>query len=112
MSSPTEPDTSLEDALEVARGAYRERAHLVALLASMYPSSIGHTDASCPEYAVVIVNFPTGQAAWHVSPDDLDLFQHVTRTDVDLWDGHTTAQKYQRINAYTLANATGTGEVV
>ncbi len=102
-----EPD--LETALEAMRDAYRQRAHLVALLASMYPSTIGHTDASCPEYAVVIVRFPTGQATWHIAPDDLDLFEHVTKTDVDLWDGHTTEQKYAVIDAYARANARNNG---
>ncbi len=90
---------------------YRERAHLVALLASMYPSHIGFTDEAEPNWAVVMVYLPTGQCAWHVAPDDMDLFQHVRREGTDLWDGHTTEQKYERINAYTLANATGTGEV-
>lgn len=107
-----ENDQALADAIAAIHGAYRERAHLVALLASMYPSHIGHTDRECPEYAVVIVRLPTGQAAWHISPDDLDLFTHVAREDADLWDRHTTAQKYERIDAFTRANAEGTGEVV
>lgn len=89
---------------------YRERAHLLALLASMYRSTIGYTDEAKPEWAVLIVNFPTGQASWHISPDDMDLFDHVPAVNVDLWDGHTTEQKYERIDAYTRANAAGTGE--
>lgn len=58
-----------------------------------------------------MVYLPTGQCAWHVSPDDVDLFEHVKREETDLWDGHTTDQKHERIRAYTRANADGTGEV-
>lgn len=84
---------------------YRERAHLVAHLAAAYPSTIGYHDPTEPDWAVVIVNLPTGQASWHVSPDDMDLFAHVARTDVNTWDGHSTEEKYQRLDkhARTLA---------
>lgn len=91
---------------------YRERSHLVALLASMYPSTIGYHDPQEPDWAVVTVWLPTGQVSWHVAPDDMDLFGHVRQTDVSDWDGHTTEEKYGRIDAYTRANAEGYGEVV
>ena len=82
-------------------GAYRERAHLVALLAAQYPSHIGHTDPSAPDWAVVTVELPTGQACWHVAPADMDLFGHVEPTPryARGWDGHTTDEKYERIAA-------------
>lgn len=92
---------------EVLRSVYRERAALTALLAACYPSTLGHTDPQEPDWAVLIVNMPSGQAAWHISPDDMDLFGHVDRTDVDLWDGHTTAQKYERIAAEVRALTPG-----
>ena len=80
-------------------GAYRERARLVALLAAQYPSHIGHTDASAPDWAVVTVELPTGQACWHVAPADMDLFAHVEPTPryARGWDRHTTEEKYERI---------------
>ncbi|SDM76817.1 WDGH domain-containing protein [Streptomyces wuyuanensis] len=85
-------------------GAYRERAQLVAHLASIYPSHIGYTDRSAPDWAVVIVQTPTGQMSWHVAPSDMDLFEHVPRSRPGGpgWDGHTTEQKYKRLRALTL----------
>jgi hypothetical protein len=94
VTFPGDPDPS--DALAAA---YRERAHLVALLATWYPSHIGHTDPAAPDWAVVTVELPTGQACWHVATDDMDLFRHVQSTLYYArgWDGHTTDEKYQRI---------------
>lgn len=76
---------------------YRERAHLVALLATLYPSTIGPHDPNWPEWSVVIIDLPTGQASWHVAPTDLDLFRHVTPSVKNTWDGHSTDEKYERI---------------
>lgn len=79
---------------------YRERAHLVA-----HPSTIGYHDPNEPDWAVVIIDLPTGQASWHVSPDDMDLFGHVQRSEANTWDGHSTEEKYARIDAHTRALA-------
>jgi hypothetical protein len=79
--------------------AYTERANLVALLASLYPSRWRYADPSTPGWPVVFVDLPTGQASWHVSPEDWHLFAHVphgTGPGAE-WDGHTTEQKYQRL---------------
>ena len=80
---------------------YRERAHLVAHLAALYPSTIGHTDPQEPDWAVVTVDTTEGQMSWHISPDDLHLFSHVSRDNPTAWDGHTTAEKYARLDALT-----------
>lgn len=90
---------------------YRERAHLVAHLATIYPSTIGHTDPAEPEWAVVVVETPTGQMSWHVSPVDLDLFRHVTRSTVSTWDGHTTDEKYERLRRLIGGLLTVTAEI-
>ncbi len=87
---------------------YRERAHLVALLASMYPSGLDHDPAE-PEYVVMIVELPTGQVSWHIAPEDTDLFPHVRGLPRKAWDGHTTEEKYERVDAYTRANARSMG---
>jgi hypothetical protein len=89
--------------------AYRERAHLVAHLASLYPSHIGHTDPAAPDWAVVIIEGPTGQMSWHIAPRDMDLFEHVdgAYADSPVWDGHTTEQKYERLHALTVRPAKG-----
>lgn len=46
-------------------------------------------DASKPEWPVCYIELPTGQVSWH-------LPQHETP-----WDGHTTEEKYKRIDDYT-----------
>ncbi|NUQ98289.1 MAG: hypothetical protein HOY79_17655 [Streptomyces sp.] len=93
--------------------AYRERAHLVALLATWYPSHIGHTDPNAPDWAVLTVELPTGQACWHIAPDDMDLFAHVMPTPryARGWDGHSAEEKYQRIDALA-AQIAGESEIV
>lgn len=78
---------------------YRERAHLVAHLAAVYPSRIG-VDPAEPDWPVVYVETEAGQLSWHIAPADLSLFSHVPRGDVD-WDGHSTALKYQRLDNLT-----------
>jgi hypothetical protein len=88
-------------------GAYRERAHLVAHLASLYPSHIGLTDPNAPDWAVVTVETPTGQMTWHIAATDLGLFEHVERSLDPVWDGHTTEQKYERLRQLTIRPAKG-----
>lgn len=87
---------------EELNAAYRERAHLVALLAAVYPSQFcENPDPDYEDWPIVYVETPTGQASWHVSPQDTDLFPHVKfGTDAE-WDGHTTDEKYARIRHLT-----------
>ncbi len=79
---------------------YRERAHLVAHLAAVYPSRIG-VDPAEPDWPVVYVETAAGQLSWHISADDLPLFSHVPRSDGAEWDGHSTELKYQRLDNLT-----------
>jgi hypothetical protein len=51
-------------------------------------------DASEPEWPVGYIELPTGQVSWHIP-------QHATP-----WDGHTTEEKYKRINEYVAAVST------
>ncbi|MEW1630791.1 hypothetical protein AB0387_25955 [Streptomyces sp. NPDC089173] len=90
---------------EAADAVYRERAHLVALLAALHPSYIGRTDPSAPDWAVVIIETPAGQMSWHIAPRDMDLFTHVQPVNRICrgWDGHTTDEKYQRMRDLTEA---------
>lgn len=91
------------DPMDALNAAYRERAHLLALLAAQYPSHIGRTDPAAPDWAVVTVELPTGRACWHISADDEDLFQHVDQEPARAiaWDGHSTGEKYRRIDELT-----------
>lgn len=101
----------LELAMETVRelrvdidSGYRERAHLVAHLAALYPSVVAHgADPNAPGFAIVYVTLPggEGQGSWHIAERDLDLFEHVHRDDTATWDGHSTAEKYRRLEAAT-----------
>lgn len=85
-------------------GAYRERAQLLAWLAAEAPAVIAPAlDLDEPGWWIVYVNTTAGQLSWHISPRDAGLFTHVERVEPDdpraRWDGHTTAEKYDRIRA-------------
>ncbi|MCG0066277.1 hypothetical protein L0F81_23800 [Streptomyces tricolor] len=88
-------------------GAYRERAHLVALLAAMTDGAVitYAPDVEEPGWQIVYLTLGGQQCSWHIAPRDADLFEHVERVgalDVRaLWDGHTTEEKYTHIAAWT-----------
>jgi hypothetical protein len=88
-------------------GIYRERAHLVAHLAALYPSALVHgSDPNAPDWPVIYIDTPRGQLSWHLATEDLDLFAHVpvpTGDQAPKWDGHTTTEKYQRLASLTAA---------
>lgn len=86
------------NAVERAVGpVYRERAHLLSLLCSSHRA--GLTEApDAPGWWLLGLNVGNRVCTWHISSDDLVLFNHVPRVDPDdprvRWDGHTTAEKY------------------
>jgi hypothetical protein len=88
-------------------GAYRERAHLVALLAAMTDDAViaAAPDVEEPGWQIVYLRIGGRQASWHISPRDADLFQCVPHVDAGhplaQWDGHTTEDKYRDIHQHT-----------
>jgi hypothetical protein len=88
-------------------GAYRERAHLVALLAAMTDDAVitYAPDIEEPGWQIAYLTIGGQQCSWHIAPRDAELFEHVERVgalDVRaLWDGHTTEEKYQHIATHT-----------
>ncbi|MCX4993820.1 hypothetical protein [Streptomyces longwoodensis] len=111
----SEPNTDDEPDWEAAAkdreaerdGAYRERAHLVALLAAMTDGAVitDAPDVDEPGWQIVYLRLGGRQASWHVHPRDAGLFAHVERVEPDdpraCWDGHTTEEKYLGITAWT-----------
>lgn len=91
----------------MSHALYRERAHLVAFLATVYPSCVAYNDPLAPGWPVVFVETPEGQLSWHVSPLDLDLLVHVRRDERVVWDAHSTEEKYARLARLVAARAEG-----
>lgn len=86
-------------------GAYRERAHLLALLASLHPSVIAPApDVDEDGWQILYLRIGGKQASWHIAPRDAELFAHVEHVPADdlraQWDGHTTEQKYEHIGQH------------
>lgn len=82
---------------------YRERAQLVAFVASLFPSVIAYSDPDEPNWPVIYITSPAGQMSWHLHKDDLELFAHVPMAQADdphaQWDGHSSEEKYRRLAA-------------
>lgn len=80
---------------------YRERACLIAHLTSLYPSVGCYNDPEAPEWLVVYVEMPVGQMSWHVAPEDVDLFEGLCIVDQYEGDGHSTDEKYEKLQNFT-----------
>lgn len=82
---------------------HRERAHLVAYLASQHTALISYADPDEPDWPVIYISTAEGQMSWHLSEDDLDLFGPIPFVGPDkvTWDGHTTEEKYARLDRLT-----------
>lgn len=86
--------------------AYRERALLLAHLATLYPAHLQVSEDE-PGYTGLFLALATGQTAWYIKDDDLDLFSHVPYA----WeehDGHTVEMRFRRVLEATEQRATGT----
>lgn len=89
-------------------GAYSERNRCVAVIAWLavrlaYRVWLGqHPDDPSwdPEWrTIVFVELPTGQVSWHIHDSERHLFEGVANSSTKPWDGHTTAEKYERCAA-------------
>lgn len=82
--------------MEKELNVYRERAYLIAHLARIYPSHWTYDD-SASHWPVAVIDTPEGQLSWHISLDDVALFPAMDYI-LDLWDGHSTEEKYARLS--------------
>ena len=80
-------------------GAYLERNQVVAALAKCFPSGVARTAIegwSEDWHGCVFVDLPAGQASWHFHDSQAHLFEGLPPYP-GRWDGHTTAEKYERL---------------
>ncbi|GAB6139082.1 hypothetical protein [Halanaerobaculum tunisiense] len=83
---------ALEEIKQTDRRDYeaRNKAVLQAMSSAIekgYDAGI-RMDYTKPDFPVVYIELPTGQVSWH-------LPEHKKE-----WDGHSTEEKYERINEY------------
>ncbi len=97
--------------------AYEDRARILAVMASQYPSSLEHdsTEPSDSEWLWVLIiqlpkvfHCPATQLSWHIKSSDLRWFDHVPRQLGYVWDGHSTVEKHQRMCRFCDARAGST----
>jgi len=84
-------------------GAYSERDQLVCALSKCFPSWLERHPNNDQTWDndwrwIVFVQLPTGQASWHIHDSEYPWFSHLAFRDHHSWDGHTTAEKYERLN--------------
>lgn len=97
----------INDLTEERDGAYRERAHLVALLAAMTTDAVitPAGDVDEPGWQIAYLSLGGRQCSWHIAPRDAELFEHLEHVPANdpraQWDGHTTDEKYKHIAAWT-----------
>lgn len=94
--------TDLSADSDHVRELYRERAHLLAVLAELYLARIAYNDPNEPGMPVLYLHTNSGQVAYHLNPDDLDLFEHVLvdhdgTSTFTAWDGHTKTDALKRL---------------
>jgi hypothetical protein len=81
--------------------AYAERNKLVAFLSRLYPAHRGWHEGDDWEddwRNIIFINTPAGQLSWHIHNDEVEFFDHIPFDgSQDLWDGHTTEEKYERL---------------
>ena len=89
--------------MDTPEEVYRDRAHLIAFLASQLPSVKTYNDPEEPDWMLVYIETPYGQLSWHIAPSDVSLFQHVRMVTPDEveWDGHTNLEKFERMRRLT-----------
>ena len=96
----------LQDARAEKDFAYHERDMLVSALSKVYPSHVARHPDSDETWedefrTIVCVHLPTGQATWHVHDSEAGLFSHLV-SGGEHWDGHLTAEKYDRLSALSV----------
>lgn len=90
---------------------YRERAYLVSFLTTIFPSVGIYDNADEPEYMLVYVETPVGQMSWHIHPDDIDLFEGLYLVSQYTWDGHSTREKYDKLQELTMSRRVPSGKL-
>lgn len=103
----------LREAEASKNGAYNERDRCVALIARManalgYRAGLGEHPREDVSWdhdwrTIVFVDLPAGQASWHIHDSERPLFVALDAYSGQ-WDGHSTEEKYRRVDLTPLIN--------
>ena len=89
------------------RALYTERNRLVAALSGLFPAHLMLDLAADEPWATLVcIHLPAGTATWHIPPWDLPFFAHLEYAPHH-WDGHSTQEKYDRLQSLTSATTQG-----
>lgn len=99
-------DRELAEARAAKDGAYSERNQCVALIARFalaYGCRVGIAKTAIEGWdeawhGCVYIDLPTGQVSWHYHDSEAHLFDFLPPY-LGAWDGHSTPEKYARVNA-------------
>lgn len=99
-------DRELAEATKAKDGAYAERNQCVALIAKFawaHGCRVGIAKTAIEGWdeawhGCVYIDLPTGQVSWHYHDSDAHLFDFLHPYQGE-WDGHSTPEKYARVNA-------------
>lgn len=126
----TELDKKIQ-ALEKAKdNAYWERNQLVVALSKIYPSWLELHPLEDKDWEkdwrhIVFIEIPVRedvygdarniqryrvvkrQLSWHIHDSEVKYFQHLELRKGNSWDGHTTEEKYKRLESLTPQKGDG-----
>lgn len=99
-------DRELAETRATKDGAYAERNQCVALIAKFawaHGCRVGIAKTAIEGWdeawhGCVYIDLPTGQVSWHYHDSDAHLFDFLAPYQGE-WDGHSTPEKYARVNA-------------
>ena len=92
-----------EEVMKEKDSIYHERDCVVAALSKCFPSYLAQHPKEDTEWehdwrTIVFIELPTGQVSWHIHDNERWLFKHLPFKKGNGWDGHTTKEKYNRLN--------------
>lgn len=96
----SEARSQLQDAKFQRDEAYKERNLLIGLLSKFLPAWVAKDPKESPPWDnVVYIITPNGQCSCHIHQRELVNFSHLEGiTPLEEYDGHTTQEKYDRLN--------------
>ena len=109
---PVSEAAAIDAAMAMRDAVYRERDALVAALSKVFPAHLARHQGDWEDdwRNIVCIHLPTGQATWHIHDSELIMFGHL-RMERDHWDGHSTKEKYRRVNALSAVGTVAAARV-